>query len=232
MSGKKFVVLFLGLFSGFFVLVGLVLLFVNTRLSQATEQAADLPLLNAAQLSQASPGTVALIEGKIAERNTLHAEGFVVYLRRLYRGERCDIQSGTATPKCEDVWTEEERVTPPVWLDLPDGRIRLANADYALQRPPAVWQSTGTLIKDQTVRYEGFKLNNPVLPRARSSLTGQAPRSGPIFCMAAIVTLIFPTGKVRITSSFGWELLLSSSAALCCLVWQSACWAGGNGNGV
>lgn len=162
MSGKKFVVLFLGLFSGFFVLVGLVLLFVNTRLSQATEQAADLPLLNAAQLSQASPGTVALIEGKIAERNTLHAEGFVVYLRRLYRGERCDIQSGTATPKCEDVWTEEERVTPPVWLDLPDGRIRLANADYALQRPPAVWQSTGTLIKDQTVRYEGFKLNNPV----------------------------------------------------------------------
>lgn len=175
MSAKKFVTFFLGLFGGFFVLVGLVLLLVNSRLSQGTEEAAALPLFNAAQLSQAPPGTVALIEGRIAERNTLHAEGFAVYLRRLYRGERCDIQSGTATPKCEDVWTEEERVTPAVWLDLPDGRIHLANTDYALQHPPAVWQSTGTLIKNETVRYEGFKLNSPVFAQGTVIAEGTDP---------------------------------------------------------
>jgi hypothetical protein len=162
MSSKKFTVLFLGLFGGIFLLIGLGLLVTSARLSQATRQAAALPLLNAAQLSQAAPGAAAMIEGKIAERNTLHAEGFAAYLHRLYQGERCSSQGGTATPKCEAVWIEEERVTPPLWLDLPDGRIRLANADYALQHPPAVWQSTENLIKDQTIRYEGFKINSPV----------------------------------------------------------------------
>lgn len=172
--GKKFVTLFLSLFGGLFVLVGLGLLLLNTRLSAATEQAAALPLLNAAQLSQGSPGAVAMIEGKIAERNSLHAEGFVVYLRQRYQGEQCDVQSGTATPKCEAVWTEEERITPPVWLDLPDGRVRLANADYALQHPPAVWQSTETLIEDETVRYEGFKINSPVFAQGTVMVDGTA----------------------------------------------------------
>lgn len=162
MSSKKFAVLFFGVFGGLFLLMGLGLLGIGARLSEATRQAASLPLFNAAQLSQAPPGAAAMIEGKIAERNPLHAEGFAVYRRQLYQGERCSSQGGTATPKCEAVWTEEERVTPPVWLDLADGRIRLANADYALYHPPAVWQSTGALIKDQTVRYEGFKINSPV----------------------------------------------------------------------
>ncbi|MCL4300069.1 MAG: hypothetical protein KJ077_30325 [Anaerolineae bacterium] len=162
MSNKKFTVLFFGLLGGLFLLIGLGLLVISTRLSEATRQAAALPLLNAVQLSQTPAGAVAVIEGKIAERNPLHAEGFVVYRRQLYRGERCSSQGGTATPNCEAVWTEEERVTPPVWLDLVDGRIRLANADYALYRPPSVWQSTEGLIKDRTVRYEGFKINSPV----------------------------------------------------------------------
>lgn len=172
MSSKKFAVLFFGLFGGIFLLVGLGLLLAGARLSEATRQAATLPLLNAAQLSQAPPGAMVMIEGKIAERNPLHAEGFVVYLRRLYQGERCSSQGGTATPKCEAVWTEEERVTPPVWLDLADGRVRLANADYALYHPPAFWQSTETLIQDETLRYEGFKINSPVFAQGTVVVDG------------------------------------------------------------
>jgi hypothetical protein len=162
MSSKKFASLFLGVFGGIFLLIGLGLLLSGARLSEVTRQAATLPLLNAAQLRQAPPGAAAMIEGKIAERNPLHAEGFVVYLRRLYQGQRCSRQDNDSTPKCEDIWVEDERLTPPVWLDLVDGRIRLANADYALQHPPAVWQSTEELIEDQTMRYEGFKINSPV----------------------------------------------------------------------
>jgi hypothetical protein len=174
MPSKKFTVLFLGLFGGIFLLIGLGLLVAGARLSQATRQAAALPLLNAVQLSQAPLGAAAMIEGKIAERNTLYAEGFVAYLRRLYQGERCSSQGGTATPKCEAVWIEEERVTPPLWLDLPDGRIRLANADYTLRHPLAVWQSTDALIKNQTVRYEGFKINSPVFAQGTVAVDGPA----------------------------------------------------------
>lgn len=172
MSSKKFAVLFFGLFGGIFLLVGLGLLLAGARLSEATRQAATLPLLNAAQLSQAPPGAMVMIEGKIAERNPLHAEGFVVYLLRLYQGERCSSQGGTATPKCEAVWTEKERVTPPVWLDLADGRVRLANADYALYHPPAFRQSTETLIQDETLRYEGFKINSPVFAQGTVVVDG------------------------------------------------------------
>jgi hypothetical protein len=172
MSGKKFTVLFLGLFGSFFLLIGFGLLVTGAWLSQATEREAALPMLNAAQLSQTQPGVTGVVEGKIAERNPLHAEGFVAYLRRLYQGQRCSSQGGTATPKCEAVWTEEERVTPPLWLDLADGRIRLANADYALRHPPAVWQSTEDLIRNQTARYEGFKINSPVFAQGTVVVDG------------------------------------------------------------
>jgi hypothetical protein len=82
----------------------------------------------------------------------------VAYTEHQYHGVRCDDDDGD----CEEVWAETERVTPALWLDLPDGRVRVGNTDYELFNPPEVWQTTPALIEYNTLEYRGFRMGNPV----------------------------------------------------------------------
>jgi hypothetical protein len=102
-----------------------------------------------------------LIEGRISERNPLHFRSFVAYVRYEYQGRDNDNDN-------EVKWVEDERVTPPLLLDLPGGRIQLANSDYRLQGKLVKWQSEPNLTWDSwsqegTKSYEGFERGNPVL---------------------------------------------------------------------
>lgn len=117
-----------------------------------------------------------MLEGKIAERNRLLERDLVVYISSQYRGERCvtptpDHDNFDDPPQCQSIWVEVTRETPPLWLDLSDGRARLTNSDYRLEQPAVVWQSTSDLVKDQTLRYEGFKINDPVFIRGTVAST-------------------------------------------------------------
>jgi len=181
MSGKKLALVILGSVGGLLFLVGVVLLLLGRSQAQETEQLAAGPVLNSlAQLSQTPPGGAVMVQGTIAERNALLDQEFVAYVRDQYQGERCV----TATPTqgsvtgrttCEPIWTEEKRETPPLWLELSEGRVQLANTDYRLENPPAIWQSTTGLIQNQTVRYEGFKIGALVFTHGTVVMNGDTP---------------------------------------------------------
>jgi hypothetical protein len=181
MSGKKLAILILGSVGGLFLLTGFGLLAIGRSQAQAIDQASAGQILRSvAQLGQAPPGAMVMLEGKIAERNSLLDQDFTVYVRSQYRGEHCvtptpDNDNFDDPPQCESIWVEEKRETPPLWLDLSEGRVQLANTDYRLQHPPAAWQSTPDLVKDQTLRYEGFKINNPVFTQGTVVTGGNNP---------------------------------------------------------
>jgi len=157
-----------------FLGVGLAIYGSSLDLRQQIDRAEALPLLTLDQLANRPAGTEALLEGKIAERNPLHAEGFVAYIRSEYRGERCT-RDDDGYQDCESVWSEDEWQTPELWLDLAAGRAQVVNTNYELQNAPVTWQSTDTLIEYQTKRYRGFKINSPVLAGGVVARSNQAP---------------------------------------------------------
>lgn len=181
MSGKKTAMLIVSSIGGLFLLTGLILLFLGRMQAQKIERIAGGAVVRSAtELAQAPAGTVIMAQGQIAERNKPLEQGFVAYTLSQYQGERCatptpsrDNEQGDAI--CEAIWVETGRQTPPLWIDLSGGRVQLADADYQLQNPPVTWQSTATLVKNQTVRYEGFKIGNPVFARGTVATAGITP---------------------------------------------------------
>ena len=120
--------------SGIFLVVGLISLGASFDVSRQIDQTEALPVLSLAQLNDSPPDIEAVIEGKVAERNRLHVNGFVAYISFEYQGERCTTDDD-GYQDCEQIWVEEERLTPHLWLDLPGGaspggRARLTNTDY------------------------------------------------------------------------------------------------------
>lgn len=149
--------------AGIFLLVGLVFGGVGLVFQRNVGRVENLPVLNLAQLGQAA-GTEAVVEGKVSERNPFQVRPFVAYIRQEYQGQRCNdnLNNNNNNLDCEAVWVEDERVTPPLWLDLPGGRARLANSDYQIQYPAFTEQSTPLLIENETKTYRGFRIGDPV----------------------------------------------------------------------
>jgi hypothetical protein len=181
MSGKKLALLILGSVGGLLLLVGLVLLLLGRSQAQETERLAAGPVVDSlTQLSQTPPGGAVMVQGKIAERNALLEQEFVAYVRDQYGGERCVTPTPTRDSYhggtiCEPIWTEDKRETPRLWLELSEGRVQLANTDYRLEKPSATWQSTPGLVKDQTVRYQGFKIGALVSTHGTVVMDGDTP---------------------------------------------------------
>jgi hypothetical protein len=126
---------------------------------EAAARVERLSPLTAVTLAESPAGQEGLIEGRIAERNPVHFRLFVAYVRSEYRGRDDDDDA---------IWVEDERVTPPLLLDLPGGRVQLANNDYALQGRLVEWQSEANLTWDSasqegTKSYRGLERGNPVL---------------------------------------------------------------------
>ena len=159
---------------GIFLLVGLLIVWQSFNRSQEIDQIAALPLLNVAQLNNTPTGTEAVIEGKIAERNPLYTNGFVAYTNYEYQGERCT-EDDDGYQDCEDIWVEQEYLTPILWLDLSDGRARLHDTEYLIEGAPVTWQTTETLLEYKTLKYEGFKIGNPVFAKGTVVKNGDGP---------------------------------------------------------
>lgn len=144
------------LFAG---LGALVVWYFAPSFNQAAARVERLSPLTAALLAESPVGQEGLIEGRVSERNPLHFRLFVAYIRQEYRGQDDDNDA---------IWVEDERVTPALLLDLPGGRVQLANSDYSLQGKLVTWQSEPTLNWDSwsgegTKSYEGLERGNPVL---------------------------------------------------------------------
>lgn len=147
---------------GFLFILGLIFAFVGWQIGQQAADLARLPLLTTSEQVAAAADQAAVLEGRIAEGNPLRFRRFVAYKRSVYRGETCDDDG------CESIWEPIEWVTPPLRLDLPDGPVYLTNDDYDLFYYAASWTSSDQLVVDETSRYEGFEINQPVFVVGRS----------------------------------------------------------------
>lgn len=157
-------VIIFGIVGGAFLLFGLLFVGIGFASQQTAGQVETIPVLDLAGLGQAAGGAEVALEGKISERNPFELRPFVAYLSQRYDGERCrdDPNDDDNIRSCEAIWTQAERVTPPLWLDLPGGRMKLTNTDYQVHYPPFTQQSTPQLIKNETKVYEGFRIGDPV----------------------------------------------------------------------
>ncbi|MBN1993540.1 MAG: hypothetical protein JW953_12640 [Anaerolineae bacterium] len=154
-----------GFIGAVFAVIGGGFLWGYFHTQQETQQAAQIPLYTLAQLGDISSGTPVAIEGRISEQNTPRFEGLVAYIARQYQGIECDDEDDEDDDgdyECDEVWSLVERVTPALWLDLPEGRVRVGNTDYDLLNAPEVWQTTLNPIEYETLEYQGFRMGNPV----------------------------------------------------------------------
>ncbi len=152
--------LFLLGFGLIFVVVGLGLATLAAGQARAAaERAERLAPLGVAALEDSPPGREALVEGVVSARNRALFQEMVAYVREEYRGTDSE---GDA------LWSEDERRTPPLWLDLPGGTARLADGAYTLDSPAQRWQEPGGLTwngfaGEGTKRYRGFRAGDPVV---------------------------------------------------------------------
>ncbi|HEU4324874.1 MAG TPA: hypothetical protein VFS21_17140 [Roseiflexaceae bacterium] len=152
--------LFLLGFGLIFVLVGLGLAVVAAGEARAAADRAErLTPLGAAALEDSPPGREVLVEGAVSARNRALFQDMVAYVREEYRGTDSDGDSQ---------WSEDERRTPPLWLDLPGGTARLADDTYTLESPAQRWQEPGGLTwngfsGEGTKRYRGFRAGDSVV---------------------------------------------------------------------
>ncbi len=135
----------------------------------ATQQdiraAEQISLVTAAELAKVSEGSPVALEGRVGEQNTSYVEGLVAYTASQYQGTQCDDEQDDdddGDRECREVWAEIDHTTPPLWLDLPDGRVKVSNTDYQLLNEPQVWQTTDQPVADKTLEYRGFRRGNPV----------------------------------------------------------------------
>lgn len=140
------------------LLIGVIFTVIGVGIQRETSRLESLPILTAAGIRDSDDGRPAGLDARIAERNDLYYEGMVAYVRQEYRGEKCSSNNDN----CESIWVEDERVTPPLWLDAPDGRVLVMNNDYTLQNGPVSHQTGPQLIKNETKAYQGFVIGNSV----------------------------------------------------------------------
>jgi hypothetical protein len=148
---------FMGTIFGVIGIVFLVAYFYSVQVTKAGER---VPLYTAVQLTDLPTGTVVGVEGQIGEENASSADGLVVYTTERYEGIHCE-ENNKGEEECEEVWRQIEHVTPPLWLDLSDGSVKVENSEYALINAPETIQTTPNLIENTTLKYWGFRLGSP-----------------------------------------------------------------------
>ncbi|EFO79588.1 hypothetical protein OSCT_2714 [Oscillochloris trichoides DG-6] len=175
-SGRLLQTAMLGIMSLIFLGVGIFTGFFLSRDAQnEAERVAKLTPMTRMALERAAVGTPVLLEAQVSSRNPTKFRSFVAYVREEYRGRDSD---GDAD------WREDERVTPPLLLDLDGGVVQIGNGDYRISRSHEKWQESNTLFwnglsGEGTKRYAGLVAGGKLLvigtiQRGREGNTVQA----------------------------------------------------------
>ena len=134
----------------FFTIVGLIFaIVVPISTGREIARAERLPRLAAGELGARPAGTEVLVEGRIDDRTPIVFRTYVAYEREEYRDRERSGSGGTD-------WFRDERVTPPLVLDLSPGIVRVANDGYHLGNTPVRWQES-TILTWDSARGEGTK---------------------------------------------------------------------------
>jgi len=132
-----------------------------------------LPVLTLANLQDSPAGQAGVIEGKVSENNTLLFRGFVAYWQELYEGQDCS-RDDDGNTDCTAIWSVRDRQIPSIWIDLPQGRVKVVNNGYELYYP-TTWQSQDQLVEFVTKRYSGLEVGKVVFVRGTTVTAADAP---------------------------------------------------------
>ena len=137
------------------LLCGLVTLITN---NQAADQVKKLQPIETAALMSTPPGTEVLIEAHVSDENRVlyEPDGLVAYVLegRSVWNEEDSWETGS--------WSELERATPPLLLELSGRVIEIENDDYELQNVTRI-ESGGQLGEPDSMRVRGVRAGEPVL---------------------------------------------------------------------
>ncbi|MBN1661478.1 MAG: hypothetical protein JXA93_24005 [Anaerolineae bacterium] len=136
-------------------LCGLVALIASHH---AADRVEHLQPISARDLVSTPPGVEVLIEAHVADDNRVLLEPyrFVAYVREGRSVWEDDGSWETGS------WSERERVTPPLLLDLGDVVIEIENDDYELRNVRTV-ETGGRAGEPDDTRYSGLRAGEPVL---------------------------------------------------------------------
>ncbi len=129
-------------------LAGILLAFaVPVMMNQQADRVERMTPLSAVILDDSAPGRVVLVEGQISDRNATQYRSFVAYRFE----ERVRDADGDYT------WRTRSTVTPPLLIDLPDGRIQVSEG-YSLNNLP-----NDNTIRERNDRYKGLVAGDEVV---------------------------------------------------------------------
>ncbi|NNJ10327.1 hypothetical protein EKD04_008300 [Chloroflexales bacterium ZM16-3] len=159
-SGRLLQFLMIGLMGVVFLGVGVFLgVFASRDASAEADRIEGMAPLSLVAFEDSPSGRAALIEGSLSPRNPARFRDFVAYTREEYHGNDSD---GDAD------WREDERVTPPLLVDLDGGTAQIGNDSYRISTPHASWQEGNVLFwngltGEGTKRYAGLVVGPPML---------------------------------------------------------------------
>lgn len=137
------------------LLCGLLALIVSNRAANRVER---LQPIGAAALVSSPRGTEVLIEAHVSDENPVLLEPYrlVAYVR-----EGRSVWDDEGTWKTGS-WSEQERVTPPLLLDLAGSVAQIENDDYELQDAHSI-EAGGVAGEPSNTRFTGVRAGEPVL---------------------------------------------------------------------
>lgn len=206
--------------------------------SQARREAAQVESLQAVgaeALGEQRVGEDVLVAGTLAKDNPARFRGFVAYLHYEPRRDR-DASGGTTRTK----WRVRERVTPPLWLETPGGRVRIGNSTYALgtarKEPSELAERGSTSWRDENEGrvwnrsepstgpqwYTGFEAGESVVVLGKLTRGGAAPEveAVRVFGGSREEMVSSAKGAATLFGIMAWVFAPISLAALVGLVWQ------------
>ena len=134
---------------------GLLTLIISDRAAGRVQR---LRPVGAAALMSSPPGTEVLIEAQLSDENPILFEPyrFVAYVRegRSVWEDEGKWETGS--------WSELERVTPPLLLDLAGSVVEIENDDYELQDAYSV-ETGGIAGEPDDTRFTGLRAGEPIL---------------------------------------------------------------------
>jgi hypothetical protein len=173
--------------------MGMGLVFALLMPGLAREQADrlnSLEPLSAVALADSAPGREVLAEGQISIQNEVVRHGLVAYIYERYESDTDGNRE----------WKAYRFETPPLLIDLPDGRIQVEQ-DYNLQRLPS-----SNTHRDGDERYRGLKNGDAVLVVGTLAPTLEIPRINAEFVAVGTRDAYIESQRnaAQMMSTIGW----------------------------